>query len=362
MNNQQHNNSPTILQILPRLDQGGVERGTVQIDNAIVAAGWNSIVVSENGRLVSQLKGKHIELPVASKNPITILLNARKLRKIIVDENVDIVHARSRAPAWSAKIAAQKTAAHFMTTFHGTHSISGALKRKYNSVMVSGEVVIAVSEFIKQHIIENYGVNAEKITLIHRGVNLDEFNPSVEPIGLGVGFGAAEGKKLVIMPGRITRIKGQKVFAEAMRGVDAIGVIVGDSGNAEYMRELEQVLPDNVVIMPGTSELAPVLINADLVVVASTRAEAFGRISIEAQALGKPVVATAIGGSLETVIDGKTGVLVAPHDVVAMRAGIEKVLTSKQNWKDTCVENAGKFSQAIMCEKTLEVYKQVLRR
>lgn len=352
MNNQQ----PTILQILPALNQGGVERGTVQIDHAIVEAGWNSVVVSSGGRLVEQLKGKHIELPLATKNPIKILLNARKLQKIIEAEGVDIVHARSRAPAWSAKIAAEKTQAHFMTTFHGTHKIGSELKRKYNSVMASGEVVIAVSEFIKNHILENYQVDAKKIVVIPRGVNLEEFSPDVEPIGLG----APAGKKLVILPGRITRWKGQKVFAEAMRGVDAIGVIVGDVGSKDYMREVEEILPDNVIVLPGTRELAAVLVNADVVVTASTQAEAFGRIAIEAQALGKPVVATTIGGSLETVIDGKTGVLVQPDNVESMRAGIEKILASKKKWAKPCRENAEKFSEKIMQEKTLAVYKSLL--
>lgn len=347
---------PTILQILPALNQGGVERGTVQIDHALAAAGWNSIVVSSGGRLVEQLKGKHIELPVATKNPFKILANARRLQRIIAEHKVDIVHARSRAPAWSVSVACKKTSTHFMTTFHGTHKISSAFKRRYNAIMVSGEVVIAVSNFIKNHIIENYAVAPEKIVVIQRGVNLAEFNPQVAPIGLGL----SADKKIVMLPGRITRLKGQKIFAEAMREIDAIGVIVGDVGNQNYMHEIEGILPDNVVILPGTSQLAEVMAAADLVVVATTQPEAFGRIAIEAQALGKPVVATALGGSLETVIDGKTGVLVAANDVEAMRQGIEKILRSKTNWAKNCIANAAKFSEEIMCEKTLGVYKKIL--
>lgn len=352
MNKQQ----PTILQILPELNQGGVERGTVQIDNAIVAAGWNSIVVSAGGKLVGQLQGKHIELPVATKNPLKILRNSGKLKAIIEQENVSIVHARSRAPAWSAQFACKHTDAHFMTTFHGTHKISGALKKKYNSVMCSGERVIAVSEFIRNHIVENYDVNPEKITVIHRGVNLKEFNLSVEPFGLG----APQGKKLVILPGRITRWKGQKIFAEAMRDLDAVGIIVGDVGSADYMREVEEILPDNVIVLPGTRDIAAVLANADIVVTASTQAEAFGRIAIEAQAMGKPVVATAIGGSLETVIEDETGTLVAPNDVGALRSGIAKILASDKSWEAACLANAANFSGEIMCSKTLDVYKQIL--
>jgi glycosyltransferase involved in cell wall biosynthesis len=351
-----NSSKPTILQILPALNQGGVERGTVQIDNALVAAGWNSIVVSSGGRMVEQLKGKHIALAVATKNPFKILSNARRLQKIIKENKVDIVHARSRAPAWSVSVACKKTNAHFMTTFHGTHKISNPFKRWYNSVMVSGEVLIAVSNFIKNHIIENYKTDAKKIIVIQRGVDLQEFNPQVVPLGLGL----PKGKKIVMLPGRITRWKGQKIFAEAMAEIDAIGVIVGDVGSPEYMREIEEILPDNVIILPGTSSLAEVLASADCVVTASTQPEAFGRIAIEAQALGKPVVATAIGGSLETVIDGKTGVLIKPNDALAMREAIKKILKSKINWQKNCSANAAKFSQEIMCDKTLEVYQSVL--
>ncbi len=352
MNNQQ----PTILQVLPALNQGGVERGTVQIDHAIVEAGWNSIVVSAGGRLVEQLRGEHVELPLDKKNPFTILANAGKIAALIKEKGVDVVHARSRAPAWSAKIAAGKTDAHFLTTFHGTHKIYGSLKRKYNSVMASGERVIAVSDFIKQHVMENYGTAPEKISVIHRGVNLEEFSPDVERTKIG----APAGKKLVMLPGRITRWKGQKVFAEAMECIDATGIIVGDVGSADYMREIEEILPDNVIILPGTSEIAKVLANADVIVTASTQPEAFGRIAIEAQALGKPIVATAIGGSLETVINGETGFLVRPNDAGAMRAGIEKALSSEQNWQENCVANAHKFSQELMQQKTLEIYKSLL--
>jgi len=352
MNNQQ----TTILQILPALNQGGVERGTVQIDNAIMQAGWHSIVVSSGGKMVQQIKGRHITMPVASKNPFKILSNALRLRRIIKQQKVDIVHARSRAPAWSAKLACKMTKTHFMTTFHGTHTINNAAKRYYNSVMVSGDVVIAVSEFIKNHIIKNYKINPEKIVVIQRGVNLEEFNPKVEPLKLGL----PADKKVVILPGRISRWKGQKVFAQAMAGINATGVIVGDVVSQEYMREIEQILPDNVVILPGTQNLAEVLANAHCVVTASIQPEAFGRIAIEAQAMGIPVVATAIGGSLETVIDGETGALVSSDDVQSMRAGIEKVLAADVNWKKNCTANAAKFSAEIMCEKTLAVYKKIL--
>lgn len=347
---------PVILQVLPALEQGGVERGAVEIDNALVAAGWKSIVMSNGGQLTKKLHGTHLKLPLNTKNPLKMLINAHALRLVIKQNNVDIIHARSRAPGWSAYLAAKGTSAHFITTFHGTHGLKNALKRYYNSVMAKGEVVIAVSEFIRNHVIENYGAAPEKVVTIHRGADLKQFGPDIKPVGLGL----TAGKKVVMLPGRITRWKGQHIFVEAMRTIDAIGVIVGNATNAQYMRELDKILPDNVIILPGTPDLSPVLANADIVVSASTKPEAFGRIAIEAQAMGKPVVTTNIGGALETVVNGKTGLYVAPGDVKAMREAILKLLD--MDCKDACLANAAKFSTSVMCAKTLEIYSKVIDR
>ena len=346
----------TVLQVLPALEQGGVERGVIEIDNALVKAGWNSIVVSNGGRMEKQLLGKHLKLPTNSKNPLKILLNAHFLKFVIKENKVDIVHARSRAPAWSAYLAAKSSRAKFVTTFHGTYGLGSELKRKYNSVMTKGVRVIAVSEFIKKHIIENYKIPEAQIVTIQRGADLEQFRPDVLPMGLGL----PKGKKVVMLPGRISRWKGQHIFVEAMRGVDAIGVIVGDAESYKYMQELEKTLPDNVVILPGTLDLPPVLANADIVVSASIKPEAFGRIAVEAQSMGRPVIATNIGGTLETVIDGKTGIHVPPNDVEAMRAAITKLLDSAGSMYVACVENASNFSTEKMCARTIELYKSLL--
>ena len=346
--------NPIVLQVVPALDQGGVERGVIEMDNALVAAGWNSIVVSAGGRLVEQLQGKHLRLPMHTKNPAKILMNAHFLKFVIKENNVDIVHARSRAPAWSAYMAAKKTRAHFVTTFHGTYGIGNELKRKYNSVMIKGEKVIAVSEFIKRHIIENYKLDPTRIVTIPRGADLNKFRPDTTPVGLALPAG-----KIVMLPGRITRWKGQHVFVEAMRGLDAVGVIIGDVENRNYIQELEKTLPDNIIILPGTHDLAPVLANADIVVSASTRPEAFGRIAVEAQSMGKPVIATNIGGALETVIDGKTGLHVPPDDPGAMRAAIVKLLAAP-SMREACIANAANFTTAKMCATTIELYKSLL--
>ena len=346
----------TILQILPSLESGGVERGCVEIDNAIVENGWNSIVVSSGGRMESQLKGKHLRLPVNSKNPLKIIFHIWVIRLIIKVNNVDIVHARSRAPAWSAWLAAKWCGVPLVTTFHGTYGTKGVVKRWYNSIMLKGSKVIAVSHFIKQHILENYKTDASKIVVIHRGVDLEKFAPETMPTPLGL----KAGKKIVMLPGRVSRWKGQDIFIEAMQGIDAYGVIVGDVESADYMRQLEQKMTDNIITLPGTSEIAAVMANANVVVSASTKPEAFGRIAIEAQSLGKPVVATNIGGSLETVIEGKTGYLVPPKDAKAMHEAIKKILESEQDWKIECIKNASQFTRQNMCTKTLAVYTTLL--
>lgn len=348
---------PTILQILPALEQGGVERGVIEIDNALVAQGWNSLVVSSGGRMEKELKGKHLKLPMHSKNPLKILLNAHFLKFVIKQNNVDIVHARSRAPAWSAWLAAKNSRAKFVTTFHGTYGLGSDLKKKYNAVMTKGEKVIAVSEFIKKHILDNYQVDPTKIVTIPRGADLNEFRPDVTPVGLALPPG-----KVVMLPGRITRWKGQHVFIEAMRGLDAIGVIVGDVENENYIKELEATLPDNIIILPGTDDLAPVLANADIVVSASTKPEAFGRIAVEAQSMGKPVVATNIGGALETVIDGKTGIHVPPNDSQTMHSAIVKLLELAPAMKHACIANAANFTTQKMCERTIDLYKSLLKQ
>ncbi len=349
----------TILQILPSLESGGVERGAVEIDNAIVENGWNSIVLSAGGRMESQLKGKHLRLPVNTKNPLKILFHVWVIRLIIKVNEVDIVHVRSRAPAWSAWLAAKWCGKPFLTTFHGTYGTKGAVKRWYNAVMLKGKKIIAVSHFIKKHILDNYASyvkNADDIIIIHRGVDLEKFAPSTQAAALGL----KEGRKIVMLPGRVSRWKGQDIFIEAMKGIDAYGVIVGDVESADYMKELEAQMTDNIITLPGTSEIAAVMANADVIVSASTKPEAFGRIAIEAQSLGKPVVATNIGGSLETVIEGKTGYLVPPKDAAAMRHAIKQILESQQDWKSACIENASQFTRQNMCKKTLEVYTTLL--
>jgi len=372
----------TLLQILPSLYSGGVERGTVEIARAAVNAGMNSIVVSSGGKLVSQIENdgsKHITIDAESKNPFTIRSNSKELIEIIEEYNVDIVHARSRAPAWSAYKACQKTNAHFVTTFHGLHSLKGIGKRKYNSVMTFGEKVIAASQFISEHIQNEYDVPLEKISVIPRGVDMEYFDPenvSEDRIkALKSKWGITDNRPVIFLPGRITRWKGQDFLLDSLsRLTEAPSyhcIIAGDSfRHPKFHTELTQkILELNlgkfVKIVDSTDDMPAAYKLSNLVISASQKPEAFGRIAIEAQAMGKPVVVTNIGGSKETVIDGTTGRRVDPNFTKEMSEGILKGLMLSENQKhNIAITNRqhilDNFSLDQMCSKTLDLYKSIL--
>ncbi|WP_316976099.1 glycosyltransferase family 4 protein [Shumkonia mesophila] len=372
----------TVLQVLPALGAGGgVERGTVEIARAIVEAGGRSLVASAGGLLVHDLtraKAEHFELPVDSKNPLVMRANIARLARLIVEENVDIVHARSRAPAWSAYFAAARAGRRFVTTFHGTYGAGNPLKRKYNSIMTRGERVIAISSFIAGHIRQVYGVPAARIRVIPRGVDLERFDParvSAERVAQLAGqWRLGDGLPVVMLPGRLTRWKGQTVFLEAiarLRRKDIRCVLVGsDQGRADYRRELEDIISrhdlDEVVrIVDHCADMPAAYMLTDVVVSASTDPEAFGRVVPEAQALGRPVIASDHGGARETIIEGETGWLTPPGDAQALAATLERVLAIGPEARQGLAERAiayvrGNFSKDAMCDKTLDVYNEVL--
>ncbi len=371
---------PVILQILPALRSGGVERGTVEIASALVQNGATALVASSGGNMVAQLQrigATHIQLPLASKNPFIIWKNSRKIAQLIKDYKVDIVHARSRAPAWSAWLACRNGAAHFMTTFHGTYGTSGFLKKYYNSVMLRGERVIAISDFIAEHIQKNYSVDKSRLRIIHRGVDLRLFTPDLfshQRMDILVKeWRLPMELPLILFPGRITRWKGQDVFLRALAAMKHrrfFAVILGDDKKGgNYRRELEQLIAESgleghVRFAPHTSYITEAYMLARLVVATSIEPEAFGRVVLEAQAMGKPTIATNHGGARETVIHGKTGLLVPPGDVAALTRAIDNVLNLDQQLIEQiatdATNNARQFSIDIMCKKTLEVYKELL--
>ncbi|MGB0671240.1 MAG: glycosyltransferase family 4 protein, partial [Rhodospirillales bacterium] len=307
----------TVLQVLPTLEMGGggVERGTCEVAGAIVEAGGRALVASTGGTLEHELRrqgGELIQLPVDSKNPLVMYKNIERLAEIIRREKVEIVHARSRAPAWSALHAARRTGKHFVTTFHGTYGRQGLFKSTYNSVMGRGERVIAISRFIAGHIRQYYGVPADRIRVIHRGVDLARFDPKVvsaqRVVQLANQWRLTEGLPIVMLPGRLTRWKGQTIFIEALAKLgrqDIRAVIVGsDQGRTDYRQELENLiirhgLAGVIRLVDHCPDMPAAYMLADVVVSASTEPEAFGRVVPEAQALGRPVVATDHGGARE---------------------------------------------------------------
>jgi len=372
----------TVLQVLPAMGAaGGVERGTVEIAGAVVQAGGRALVASAGGPLVHDLArvgAEHVELPMDSKNPVTMWRNVDRLVQVIRAEKVDIVHARSRAPAWSARAAAKRTGAHFVTTFHGTYGAGNHLKRVYNSIMTRGERVIAISQFIAGHIRQLYGVPSNKIRVIHRGVDLDRFDPAKvtaqRVVNLATDWMLPDGMPVIMLPGRLTRWKGQPVVIDALGRLGRKDVrcllVGGDQGREDYRAELEAMIADRnlnevVRLVDHCDDMPAAYMLTDVVISASTDPEAFGRVIAEAQALGRPVIATDHGGAKETVIPGETGWLVPPGDADALAAAIEKVLALDSAQRSTLAGKAianvrDNFSKATMCAKTLDVYDEVL--
>jgi len=374
---------PTILQVIPALGSGGgVERGTIEVAGAIVEAGGRALVASVGGAQVHEVAragGKHIELPLGSKNPVVIYKNISRLVGLIERENVDLIHVRSRAPAWSAFYAAKRTKRPLVTTFHGTYNAGNFIKRAYNSVMTKGDRVIAISAFIAEHVRRLYGVPASRLRTIHRGVDLQRFDPTKvsaeRVVQLANDWRLTDGHPVIMLPGRLTRWKGQTVFIEAVAKLkrrDLRCLIVGgDQGRQDYRRELEAMvekheLGEVVRIVDHCTDMPAAYMLSDVVVSASTDPEAFGRVMIEAQALGRPVIASDHGGARETVLPDQTGWLVPPGDADALSEVLAKVLyldeAARGQLSAAAIANVvERFSKQRMCAKTLEVYNEVLQ-
>jgi len=372
----------TILQVLPALGgSGGVERGTVEVAGCITHHGWRSLVASNGGERVYQLQragAEHIELPLHSKNPFVMYANIGRLEDLIRRHNITLVHARSRAPAWSAYFACKRTGVPFMTTFHGTYGAEGRLKRTYNSVMTKGVRVIAISAFIAGHLKQFYGAAGEKIRIIHRGVDLESFDQSKvsaeRVVKLSTDWRLEDGCPVVMLPGRLTRWKGQSVFIEAVAQLgrkDIRCVLVGsDQGRSGYRKELDRLIDFHglsgvVRIVDHCDDMPTAYMLSDVVVSASTDPEAFGRVVVEAQALGRLVVAPDHGGACETIEPGATGWLVKPGDKNALALALGEALSlddeARKAYAERSIANVRKhFSKAAMCAKTLAVYEEVL--
>jgi glycosyltransferase involved in cell wall biosynthesis len=382
---------PTILQIIPELDTGGAELSAIEIAEAIVHAGGRALVLSEGGRLASHINafgGEFVPFPARTKNPVRMLVNARAIAGIVRAEGVDLIHARSRAPAWSALRAARATGKPFVTTYHGAYNENGRLKNLYNSVMARGDVVIANSQYTASLVKQRYGTPDQRIRVIHRGVDGAAFDPvavsDTRKRELRAKWGVEPRQRIILQAARLTGWKGQRVTIDAARRLhqagrlqDAVFVLAGDDqGRGGYRAELVSLIAasglDHTVRLVGHVEDMPAAFAlAHLTVIASTEPEAFGRTSTEAQAMGCPVIATAIGAPPETVLwdradpRGMAGWLVPPGDGAAMAEAIEQALALSAERRAEMGARArahalSGFSLQAMRTSTLQVYDSLL--
>jgi glycosyltransferase involved in cell wall biosynthesis len=370
--------SSAILQVLPSLVTGGVERGAVEIAQAIAEAGARSLVASAGGPLVQAIEhagGSHIALKLATKSPLGIWHNAAALEALIRAEKISLVHARSRAPAWSAWMACQRTGVPFVTTYHGAYGEEFPFKRRYNSVMARGRIVIAASQYIADLVMRQHRVPAERIRVIPRGVDPAQFDQARVDAGriarLRQAWRLPDGTRTAILPGRLTAWKGQAVLLDAMARLnrrDVVAVLVGShQGRHSYARQLEQQalrlgIADRLRLVGQCDDMPAALCLADVVVHASTQPEAFGRVVIEAQAMGRPVIASDLGGPVETVRHGETGWRVKPGDPVALAAAIAIALDLDPAERRALGERARASVPTVraMQDATIEVYRTVL--
>ena len=377
-----------VLQVIPKLGYGGAETGCYDIAHYLPENNCKSFIVTSGGELlkfVDKKKVKIFKLPVHSKNPLLILINALILIGIILINNISIVHARSRAPAWSCLFATKLTGRKFVTTFHGTYNFKNNFKKFYNSIMTRSDLIIAGSNFIFSHIKQNYSKylnDKKKLMVIFRGINVDYFDPTTkfdsDEKKLLIKWNIEKDKKIILLPGRLTSWKGQEVFIEAINlvnielGYEAFyAVILGsDQGRDLYKKKLIRLseqyrLVNQIRFIDHCKDMALAYKVSDIVVSASTEPEAFGRVAVEAQSMETPIIASNIGGSNETIIDEKTGFLFESENAKSLSQKILKLLYLDE----TLLKSIGtegrknivkKFNVEKMCFSTYSEYKRLL--
>jgi len=381
----------TVLQIIPELDAGGAERTTVDIAEGLIEAGARALVVTEGGRLVAELQAKGAiwrRFPAATKTPFEMALNVRRLTRLLAEERVSVVHARSRAPAWVAYFATRRLKLPFVTTYHGSYSARSAAKNLYNSVMARGDVVIANSIYTGELIRQAHPIANGRIRVIYRGTDMARFSPgaiaSERVQRMRARWGLIAGERAVLLAARLTPWKGQAQLIEAAallkaRGLkDAVFVLAGDpQGREAYVKELDALaaargLGGMVRRVGHVEDMPAALFTASVVAVPSTEPEAFGRVATEAQAIGTPVVVTQIGAAPETVLappavpaDQRTGWHVPPGNPAALADAIETALSLRPSLREAMADRARahvekRFSLPRMVADTLDVYAALI--
>ena len=377
-----------VLQVIPKLGYGGAETGCYDIAHYLPENNCDSFIVTSGGELtkfINKDKVKLIKLPVQSKNPLLILFNTFALITIILFYKINIVHARSRAPAWSCLLATKFTGRKFVTTFHGTYNFKSNIKKLYNSVMVRSHLVIAGSNFIFSHIKKNYSefLNIKKkFLVIFRGINVDYFDSSTkldeEEKKLKDEWEIVENKKIILLPGRLTSWKGQELFLEAINlvniqlGYEAFYVIIlgNDQGRDLYKKKLIRLseqyrMTNQLKFIEHSKDMALAYKISDIIISASIEPEAFGRVAVEAQSMEKVIIASDIGGSTETVIDQKTGFLFKSGDAKSLSEKIMHVLNLDEiSLKTIGIEGrknvVNRFNVEKMCFSTYSEYKKLI--
>lgn len=376
----------TILQVIPELAAGGAERAVIEVSEAIVRAGGTALVASKGGRLeeaLAEVGGELIAMDAASKNPITMYGNVGKLKTLIAARGVNLVHARSRAPAWSAWHAATQTETPFVTTYHGAYSGISGLKKLYNSVMARGDLVIANSAWIGNHIRDTHEISEDRIVIIPRGVDFDVFSPQhvtqarIDAQRREWGLGADNPRLVLFLPARLTGWKGQILALQALAALSPeeqaglVLVMVGDAqGRGGFVSELESEIATLGIVeatrIGGHCEDMPAaLMASDIVLAPSLRPEAFGRTAAEAAAMGRPVIAADHGGARETVIEGETGARFDPGDVTSLAAAIRSLVSVGPQARASMGANGREhvlkhFSKSGLQAATLSVYTALI--
>ncbi|MGI9417494.1 MAG: glycosyltransferase family 4 protein [Geminicoccaceae bacterium] len=377
---------PKVLQVLPALGPGGVERGTLDVSRFLIGQGWTPLVASNGGEQekdLFEMGAVSLNLPVHSKNPLVMHANVKRLAQLIRNHDIQLVHARSRAPAWSAYYAAKRAGVPFLTTFHSLYSGGdNFLKRGYNAIMTSGERVIAISDYVAEHVIKRYGVAGDQLRVIPRGVDLQEFDPEkvdeARVSRLREDWEIEPGKRIIMLPARISKRKGHIWLLDALARLwqdgkyeNTVCIMVGNKGaGTSYADRVEKKIIelklDNRVWLVGpTSDMPAAYKLADIVVIPSTGPEAFGRTSIEAQAMGKPVIATDDWGLSETIMPAATGWLVQPNDEGHLANALDLALTMPEDARERLATRCRRFvdrhySLIRMGKSTVSVYRELI--
>ncbi len=376
----------TLLQVVPELETGGAEQTTIDVAHAVVRAGGKALVATRGGRMASRLEadgGRLAQMPVQTKNPLVMLGNAARLVDLIRKEKVSIVHARSRAPAFSALWAAQATKTPFVATYHGVYNAKSGLKRWYNAVMTRGDLVIANSDYTRDHVLAEHQIDPARIVSIPRGIDLERFNPSwvtpdrVEALRQSWGIAPGDRRVKLLLAGRLTRIKGHLMIVEAAARLKAQGrddfliIFAGDDqGRTDYRLEILAAiaahgLEGQILVVGHCDDMPAAYQVCDIAMLPTTKPESFGRTAVEPQVMGKPVLASDHGGTTETVLSGETGWLVKVDDADAWATAMAKAVDLGPGRLASMGQAAANrarrlYSVDAMCQATLDAYGRVL--